>query len=203
LTKLEGEDAEMPGIFFAIVGASGVGKDTIIDGAKAKLKHAEQYYFPQRFITRPLDAGGEDHHEISNAQFVQRVRDDKFSLWWSAHELHYGLPDDVYNALRFGRHVVANISRRMVSDAIRRFNRVEVIELTAQPETIKQRLMLRARENEAEIMVRQLREVSNDWDAGVRVTRISNDATPAEAVDKFVATLLSLTDESAQEAQMA
>ena len=193
----------MPGIFFAVVGASGVGKDTVLDNARERLKHEGHFYFPQRLITRDTDAGGEDHLSISNAEFVQRIRDDKFSLWWSAHELHYALPEDVFDALRKGQNIVANISRKMVQEAANKFNRVEIIEITADPEKIKRRLMQRGRENEAEIMVRQLRELTLDWFDGFNVNSISNDGPIGEAVDKFIQLLLSLSDQSAQQTQTA
>lgn len=193
----------MSGIFFAIVGASGVGKDTVLDRAKTRIKHLDEFYFPTRLITRPADAGGEEHHSISNADFVQSVRDDRFSLWWSAHEMHYALPEDVYSALRHGKNVVANISRSMVQEAVKRFNRVEVIEITADAEKIKQRLMTRGRENEAEIMVRQLREISLDWAEDIAVTSISNNDSISEAEDKFIKVLLSLSDQNAQQTQTA
>ena len=193
----------MPGIFFAIVGASGVGKDTILENAKDRLKHEGHFYFPQRLITRPADAGGEDHQNISNAEFVQRVRDDKFSLWWSAHELHYALPDDVFDTLRMGRNVVANISRNMVQEAANKFNKIEIIEITANSEKINQRLMSRGRENEAEIMVRRLREITLEWSAGLNVHSISNNGPISETVDKFIQTLLNLADQTDPQTQTA
>ena len=193
----------MPGIFFAVVGASGVGKDTVLENAKDRLKHERNFYFPQRLITRPADAGGEDHQNISNAEFVQRARDDKFSLWWSAHELHYALPDDVFDALRIGHNVVANISRNTVQEAANKFNKIEVIEITASSEKINQRLMSRGRENEAEIMVRQLREIALDWSGDLNVNSISNNGSISEAVDKFIQTLLNLADQTAPQTQTA
>lgn len=203
MNPCEGEDAEMPGIFFAVVGASGVGKDTILDHARERLRQEKHFYFPQRLITRPADAGGEEHHSISNVEFVQKVRDDRFSLWWVAHELHYALPEDVYDALRNGQNVVANISRKMVQEAANKFNRIEVIEITAGPEKIKQRLMKRGRENEAEIMVRQLREVTLDWCDGFTVNSIDNNGPVSEAVDKFIQLLLVLSDQNAQQTRTA
>ena len=193
----------MSGVFFALVGSSGVGKDTILDSARMRLEQTGQYYFPTRLITRPADAGGEEHHSISNAEFVQSVRGDKFSLWWSAHDMQYALPDDVYEKLRLNTHVVANISRRKVSEAIKKFSRVEVIEITACHETICKRLMSRGRESEAEIMVRRLREISPDWSSGANVTVIENEASISEAVDRFIEALLRLPNQSVQQAQTA
>lgn len=191
----------MAGIFFAVVGASGVGKDSVLSVAKPRLEVTGEFNFPTRYITRPADAGGEDHHSISNNDFVQMVREDRFSLWWMAHEMHYGLPDKVYHHLRYDTHVIANISRRSVQDAVQNFNRVEVIEITASAEAIKHRLLTRGRETEAEIMVRQLREVEPGWAKNVNVTRIPNNGQLAEAVDQFISSVLSLSDQSAQQAQ--
>lgn len=196
-------DEAMAGIFFAVVGASGVGKDSILEGARARLEIEGSFYFPTRLITRPADMGGEDHHSISNADFVQAVRDDKFSLWWSAHELHYALPDDVYDKLRQNTHVVANISRRMVEETIVRFNRVEVIEITASREIIRDRLMARGRESEAEIMVRQLREISPGWAANAHVTQIKNEGTLDEAVESFVDAVVRLSTHAVQHVRRA
>ena len=193
----------MAGIFFAVVGASGVGKDAILTAARPRLETTGNYFFPTRFITRPADAGSEDHNSISSADFVQAVREDRFSLWWMAHEMHYALPDTVFEKLRFDQHVIANISRRSVNETIQKFNRVEVLEIVASPETINKRLLARGRESEAEIIVRQLREIEPEWAKGVRVTTISNDGSLSEATDEFIAAVLKHSDQTAQEVQTA
>ena len=181
----------------------GVGKDAILSTVRPRMQATGNYYFPTRIITRPADAGGEDHQNISINEFVQAVREDRFSLWWMAHELHYALPDTVYEKLRFGTHVVANISRRTVGEAVHKFNRVEVIEITADPETIKKRLLMRGRETAAEIMVRQLRETEPNWSNRARITTIQNDGSLSEAADGFISAVLSLSGEIAQQAQTA
>ena len=201
--KTNRKDAEVAGIFFAVVGASGVGKDAILSAVRPRLEATSHYYFPTRFITRPADAGGEDHQNISSTDFVQAVREDRFSLWWMAHEMHYALPDTVFEKLRFGTHVIANISRRTVSEAIHKFNRVEIIEITADPETIKNRLIMRGRESEAEIMVRQLREIEPKWSGTAAVTTIENNGSLGEAADQFIAVILSQAGQNAQQAQTA
>jgi phosphonate metabolism protein PhnN/1,5-bisphosphokinase (PRPP-forming) len=191
------------GIFFAVVGASGVGKDAILSTVKPKLEAAGNYHFPTRLITRPADAGGEHHQNISSSDFVQAVREDRFSLWWMAHEMHYALPDTVFEKLRFGTHVIANISRRSVGEAIRKFNRVEVIEITAKPEMIKNRLVMRGRESEAEIMVRQLREVEPNWSGSALITTIENNDSLADAADQFIVAVLNRSSQNAERAQTA
>lgn len=60
------------GNLFVIVGASGVGKDTLLNEIKAKL---ENFYFVKRYITRTLDKNNEDHIAISNTDFQNKVKD--------------------------------------------------------------------------------------------------------------------------------
>ena len=59
-----------PGTFFLIVGPSGVGKDTLLDGARERLLGNRWFLFPQRIITRSADAGGEDHIPATSEDFI-------------------------------------------------------------------------------------------------------------------------------------
>ncbi len=56
-----------------VVGPSGSGKDTLIDGAKELLSD-EKFTFIKREITRPATAGGEDHISISKEKFDKKVK---------------------------------------------------------------------------------------------------------------------------------
>ena len=61
------------GTLIFVVGPSGSGKDTLINGAK-DLVRKEKFTFITREITRSADAGGEDHIEITKRDFDKKVK---------------------------------------------------------------------------------------------------------------------------------
>ena len=119
-----------PGIFFLVVGPSGVGKDTLIDGARAALADDPRWVFATRTITRAADAGGERHDATDDATFAQTEGDGGFLITWSAHGHRYGLPASLADELRAGRCVVANGSRATVAALATRVPRLVVVSIT-------------------------------------------------------------------------
>ena len=102
------------GTFFLVVGPSGAGKDSLIDGARAILGNG--YHFARRVITRPSGSPGEDHEGVSDIEFARRQQAGEFLVTWDAHELRYGLPTSLTDALAAGTHVIANGSRSVVAE---------------------------------------------------------------------------------------
>lgn len=170
-----------PGTLFFVVGASGVGKDTLIAGAKAALAGDEHYVFARRTITRAADAGGEDHLAVSPEEFARIGAAGGFLVEWSAHHLQYGLTADLADALAKGRHVVANGSRAAIPVIAERVADLMVVEITALPATIAARLRQRGREAEPEIAARIARNIPLYPDS-VKIARIANDADPESGI---------------------
>jgi len=52
-----------------VVGPSGAGKDTVIEGARAALGDDTRFRFVRRVVTRPVDPGGEAHEAVSEKVF--------------------------------------------------------------------------------------------------------------------------------------
>jgi phosphonate metabolism protein PhnN/1,5-bisphosphokinase (PRPP-forming) len=165
-----------------VVGPSGAGKDTVLGMARQALAGDTRFRFVRRVITRPADAGGEDHEAVSEAEFAQR----RFALSWGAHGLRYGIPLDVVDDLAQGIVVVANVSRGVIAEAAAEYP-VRVIVVTASPEILARRLAARGRETTEDIARRLARDAAIP--DGVAVDTVVNDGTPEAAADRFVTVL--------------
>ena len=168
-----------------VVGPSGVGKDTLIGGARAALA-SEGVVFARREITRPAEAGGEAHAPVSEADFAERQANGGYLLSWRAHGLGYGLPAALADDLQAGRTVVANVSRTVLDEARARFPNLRIISITADPAQLRARLVARGRETPEEIDERVARAASFKVE-GDDVVSVSNDSTPEAGIDAFIA----------------
>ncbi len=176
------------GVLFLVVGASGVGKDSLIDGAHRLLEDDVSYCFPRRWITRPADAGGERHRAVSAAEFDRFETEGAFMLSWRAHGHRYGIPIAAEQALAKGRAVVVNVSRQVIEEARRRFSPVRVILVTAPRAVVAERLAARGRERTGDIERRLDRADAYDV-AGEDVRELVNADRLDRAVDRLVALL--------------
>jgi ribose 1,5-bisphosphokinase len=168
-----------------VVGASGVGKDTLIAGARAALADDPQVVFARREITRPADAGGEDHLAVEEEVFETRLAAGGYWLAWRAHGLSYGLPIALADELAARRIVVANVSRTVLNEARSRVQRLRIVSIVAESGTVAARLASRGRERAGDIAARlaradQLPVVGED------VIQLRNEGTPAEGVHRLV-----------------
>lgn len=179
----------MPGTLFLVVGPSGAGKDTLMDGARAALAGNPDIVFARRAITRPQDAGGEDHDAVSDSEFDTRHQAGGFILDWQAHDLKYGIPVAYADDLATGRDVIANVSRAVIPEAIARYSPAVVLEITASPAVLAKRLAGRGRETEDDIRARLARHAASIPEDAVKTT-IVNDGTADEGVAKFIDALL-------------
>jgi len=182
------------GTLLLIVGPSGAGKDTLIDGARTALKDDPRFIFARRVITRPAEAGGEDHEPTTDAEFARREHGGEFMMTWRAHGLCYGLPKSLENDLASGRNVIANVSRATLAAFAERFPSARVIEITAPPALRAQRLARRGREDAADIAERLAREVPRT-PTSLRVSTVDNDASPEDGIKRL---LVALTDREAE-----
>ena len=171
------------GVFIAVVGPSGAGKDTIIDYARERL-HDSGVEFVRRVITRPSDAGSEDHDTLVDAAFEEAEQQGAFALSWPAHGLKYGLPASVDRTIADGRVAIANLSRGALPALRQRYANVAVVEITARHDILAERLSARGRESRGEVLARLARTAPVD--RGADVITIDNSGARDEAGERFL-----------------
>jgi ribose 1,5-bisphosphokinase len=176
------------GTLVLVVGPSGAGKDSIIDGAAACLAGDAGFVFARRRITRPAEAGGEIHLPVTEAEFERLAGAGDFLLHWRAHDLGYGLPANYVDDLAAGRTVIANVSRSVLDEARQHLRPVQVVQVTASPERLAARLRQRGREKPADIAERLGRAEALEV-SGPDVVTLVNDGRLEDAITAFVAIL--------------
>ncbi len=163
----------MAGRFIAVVGPSGVGKDSLME---ALIAAQPDLHRVRRVITRDPEAGGEDYEPVSAPLFAARAAGGDFALHWQAHGLQYGIPAQVDQVLRQGQDALANLSRSVLTKADARFDNLHVLHVTARPEVLAKRLSARGREGRAEI-ARRLSRAAPTLPEGLTITKIDNSGS--------------------------
>lgn len=172
------------GRFIAVVGPSGVGKDSLME---ALIAAEPDFHRVKRVITRPSEAGGEVFEGVTREVFAVRRDAGEFALWWTAHGLLYGIPATVHRTLALGVDVLANLSRAQLDSAARAFPTMHVLHVTATPEVLARRLASRGRETPDQIRTRLAREVA--LPVGLRVTEIDNSGPLSTSVEEALCAL--------------
>ncbi|MFN3362612.1 MAG: phosphonate metabolism protein/1,5-bisphosphokinase (PRPP-forming) PhnN [Allorhizobium sp.] len=168
------------GTIVAVVGPSGVGKDSLMDFARRHLSDREDIRFVRRMITRPKDPIGEDHEPVTTENFEALARSGAFAVYWKAHGLGYGIPANVHDDLAAGRVVIVNGSRSAL-DAFRvAFSQLLIVNVTARPDVLAKRLATRGRETAADIEAR-LARATDPLPEDVKVVTIDNSGDLAVA----------------------
>lgn len=173
------------GRLILVVGPSGVGKDSLLDTAKEYLSDDDRVIFARRYITRNEDAGGEDHREISPADFDRKLANGDFSLHWQAHGHQYGISASTLRDVKSGHTVVVNGSRGIVEAAREIYPALSVASITTQPDILRKRLQNRGRESDTEIEARIERATALKI-SGPDITEIDNSGPLEIAAQKFV-----------------
>ncbi len=175
----------------AVVGPSGVGKDSILQYAAARLSSDQNFHFVKRSITRPADSGGEDHKALSIEEFDAHESDGEFVIAWQAHGLKYGIPKSAKEFVDKGGVAVVNGSRHAMHLFAATFENLIIVSIVAEPKVIVERLRSRGRESDEEILMRLEREKPELEKFG-RVLTLDNSGKLADAGDRFLEQLFEI-----------
>lgn len=182
-------------MFIAVVGPSGVGKDSLIAHARDVLGSDGAFRFPRRIITRPPEPT-EPHVSVTPEEFGLALARGAMALDWQAHGLSYGIPATVDVELAAGRHVIANLSRAVIPTMRQRFLRSGTILVSADPAIIAARLTARGREDATDQASRLARSAPSSGDVAPDII-VENNGPLGEACAAFIAAISGLVSEKA------
>jgi ribose 1,5-bisphosphokinase len=171
-----------------VVGPSGAGKDSVLQGAATALSSDPRFVFPRRVVTRTADVNAEDHVSVTEAAFSEAEESGAYILSWRAHGNSYGISTSVTQDIAAEKIVAINVSRHVLAKAVSLFPDVLVVNITADAEVRKSRILSRGREQSEDGARRMARETpAFPFDA--TVVQIVNNGALALAVDSFVSAL--------------
>jgi len=136
-----------------ITGPSGVGKDSLLGFAKNHFAGDGKIVFTRRYITRPPDEN-ELNYFVDPGAFGL-LRDGNFFVsHWRAHGNYYGIAKSEFLPHNGDYLSLVSVSRGAIRDFERLFDRVITLQLTAGYDILRQRLLVRGREDEEAVAER-------------------------------------------------
>ena len=126
----------------AATGLAGDRRWMLVSAAGRFLTQREhpQLLVAHRYITRPFNAGNENHIALSEHEFFTRAEQHLFALSWHANNNYYGIGIEIDLWLHAGFDVVANGSRAHLPQAQARYaDALLPICLQVSPAVLRQR----------------------------------------------------------------
>lgn len=165
--------------------------------AREFLAHDSRMVFAHRYITRPHDAGGENHVALSETEFEVRVQRNLFSLHWYSHGMRYGIGCELNQWLAKDLTVILNGSRAYLQEACRNYPELVPLLIEVSPAILHTRLHGRGRESTDQIEFRLKRAHEFEKLQHAKLLRFCNDAPLAETGPAFVELVTARTKEMA------
>lgn len=177
---------QQPARLFYVIGASGAGKDSLLQQARQQLPEGAAVVFAHRYITRPAHSGGENHIALSEREFATRLARGCFAMHWRSHGLHYAIGVEVRHWLELGLDVAMNGSRAYLSTAAQQFPQLTPVHIEVAPAVLQQRLIARGRETPAAVEARLQRSQQIDTVDHPALVRIDNNRDLASATQALL-----------------
>ena len=173
------------GCLILIVGNSGSGKDSIMNGVKEKFpSELKSLYLAQRFITRP-SSDTEDNFAVTPEDFKIMSLKGGFALEWHIYGLDYGVPIEIDDWLKKGHPVLVNVSRSIVKKARDTYQNILVVFIEVPFEITLKRIKERARESGEKLEERIQRAKKNQSFPEADFI-VDNSGDLEDAINKFL-----------------
>lgn len=172
-----------------LMGPSGSGKDSLLEAA-APVFEVAHCQVMRRVITRSAESVGEEAVSVTHEEFDVLEKQGAFAMSWRANGLAYGIPESMRGWLASGWNVVVNGSRGYLKEALRLYPELVAIVLTVEPAALRERLLLRNRENREQIEARLSRnsEYDEQWEIlapSRQILRLDNSGSLSATVAGF------------------
>lgn len=168
-----------------VMGASGAGKDSVLQYARRALDGRDPVIFAHRYITRPAGADIENFVALSLREFALRRRHRLFAFHWRAYGLDYGIGVEILGWLAAGLTVVVDGSRAHFAASRATLGGALPILIDASEEELRRRLVARGRDDAAAIE-RRLARARRYRPRHPALVTIDNSGPLTAAGDAFV-----------------
>jgi ribose 1,5-bisphosphokinase len=173
------------------MGPSGAGKDSVLARARTLMAANTPVVFAHRYITRPVEAVGENHVALSAAEFALRRQFGLFAFHWHAHGNDYGIGREIYAWRKAGLVVVVSGSREHFQKVASDDPGTHPVLITASAKHLAERLAARGREDGHAATARLQRSEAYEV-VDPRLVTIMNDGALESAAEAFVNLLATL-----------
>lgn len=181
------------GIFFVIIGPSGVGKGTILSEFKIK-NNNKNIYFPVTSTTRnprSKEKHGKDYYFLSKEEFIEGINNGDFLEYAVVHKVnYYGLPKkQVIDNLNKGIHVIRELDIQGLFNLKKLLPKEQIYSIFFTPPSLKileNRIRKRGALPEEEIY-RRLETAKNEISKANECDKIlvSEEGKIVEVLDEF------------------
>ena len=179
-----------PGLLFVVSGPSGAGKDTLVEGLKARHERLLYSVSATTRAPRPGEREGVDYFFMEAAEFRRRIAERAFLEWREYNDKLYGMPRSfIEQKLRDGYDIVAKPEVNGALAIKERFpDAVLIFIVPDRFSHLRSRLEMRRTETNEEIAARL--EIAHDEFTYIRrfdYLVINEEARPKQAVDDLEA----------------
>ena len=145
------------GTLYLVVGASGSGKDTVINNVAQVIGNV---FVPLKYTTRNIREGEvqeREYHFINEDQFAEMEFFTKYGVYGA----NYGVDNELLAHLEKGEDVLLNISNRLTTEIREKYAQTKIVYVFVSLNNLRNRILGRKRENDEEVNQRLKRAEEN------------------------------------------